>query len=140
MRPTSKLRVVTADSPDALHVIRQEVEGATGLAVEPEIQEVDGPDLVVELRLLDSSTVVPGLVTRAVGRSTEGLDVLSTWNDGGRVTDPAPVPGQVILDGLDAHLPAVVRRALRDDLPTAQWSSVGTPARGTNASGSWRCP
>ncbi len=142
MRPTSKLRVVTSDSPDALAIIRQEVEGATGLAVEPEIQEIDGPDLVVELRLLESSAVVPGLVARAVERSTDGLDVLSTWNEGGWFADPAPVPvpSQLILDGLDAHLPPVVRRALRDDLPTAQWSSVGTPDMGTNAPGSWRCP
>ncbi len=130
MRPTSKLRVVTSDSPDALDVIRHEVEGATGLAVEPEIQEIDGADLVVELRLVDSSAVVPGLVARAVERSTGGLDVLSTWNERGRIADPAPVLGQVVLDDLDHHLPPVVRRALRDDLPTAHWSATGTSGAG----------
>ncbi len=119
-RPVSKLRVVTSDSPDALDVIRHEVEGATGLAVEPEIQELDGTELVVELRLLDASTVVPGLVARAVRRSPGGLDVL------------------VVLDGLDHRLPSVARRALRDGLATAQWGAGGIAGGGAGVEHSWQ--
>jgi hypothetical protein len=129
MEPTSKLRVVTTDTPDALRVVREEVEEATGLAAEPEIQEVDGGELVVELRLAGPTPVVPGLVARAVGRSRRGLDVLSSWNEARGVVDPAPASGQVILDGLADHLPAVVRRALRDDIPTAQWQGTSTGIR-----------
>ena len=64
MEPTSKLRVVTADAPEALRVIRQEVEEATGLAAQPEIQEVERSELVVELRLAGATVVAPGLVAR----------------------------------------------------------------------------
>lgn len=137
MEPTSKLRVVTTDGPDALRVVRQEVEEATGRAAEPEIQEVDGRELVVELALAGPTAVAPGLVARAVVRSSRGLDVLSTWNEAPRASDPTPASGQVILDGLDDHLPAVVRRALRDELPTAQWQSAGADA-GTRLPGDGR--
>jgi hypothetical protein len=137
MEPTSKLRVVTADAPDALRVVRQLVEEATGLAAEPEIQEVDGSELVVELRLAGPTVAAPGLVARAVGRSSRDLDVLSTWNEALPMIDPAPASGQVILDGYDDHLPAVVRRALRDHLPTAQWQPAGAEA-GTRLAGDGR--
>jgi hypothetical protein len=126
MSTTNKLRVITTDAPDALQVIKQEVEEATGFAVEPEIQEVDGADLVVELRLAGPTPAAPSLVARAVERSSRGVDVLSTWNEAGRIAGPAPASSQVILDGLGDQLPAVARRALRDDLPTAQWHRTGT--------------
>lgn len=128
MEPTSKLRVLTRDTPDALRVLREEVEEATGRAAEPEIQEVDGPELVVELRLAGPTPVAPGLVARAVGRSSRGLEVLSTWNEASPVTAPTPAPSRVILDGRQDHLPAVVRRALRDAIPTAQWQGTEGPS------------
>lgn len=132
MEPTTKLRVVTADRPDALQVVRQGVEEATGLAAEPEIQEVDGSELVVELRLGGPPAAAPALVARAIEQSRRGLGVLSSWHEATPIGGPAPAPGQVILlDGLEDDLPPVVHRALRDEVPTAQCERPGAArARG----------
>jgi hypothetical protein len=81
MEPTSKLRVVVPDGANALRVVTTEIEEAAGIALEPELQEVDGGDLVVELRLADSSICDPKLVVRAVERLSDDLEVLSTWQE-----------------------------------------------------------
>src|ERR1700728_1915009 len=81
MTTTSKLRVSVADQADALEILRSEVEGATGLSVEPELQEAEHDELVVEMRFTGLVTPEPQLVARAVQRSSSGIDVLSSWNE-----------------------------------------------------------
>lgn len=43
MTVTNKLRVAVHDGADALDLVKVEVEGATGLAVEPVFQRSTGP-------------------------------------------------------------------------------------------------
>jgi hypothetical protein len=121
MTTTSKLRVSVSDQADALEILRSEVEGATGFAVEPELQEAEHDELVVEMRFTGLVTPEPQLVARAVQRSTAGIDVLSSWNEQVPVGTPAPA----ILDSLyrttDAKMPPAAWRAARDRLATAQW-------------------
>jgi hypothetical protein len=121
MEPTSKLRVVVPDGANALRVVTTEIEEATGIALEPELQEVDGGDLVVELRLADSSNCDSRLVVRAVERLSDDLEVLSTWQEAPPTHDPAPVTSQSVFAGPDVAMPEVALRAFRDRLPTAQW-------------------
>ncbi len=66
MKKTSKLRIATVDRSDALDFVRLAVEGATGFAVEPEFQEADRDELVVEVRLTGDHVVDPRLAARAV--------------------------------------------------------------------------
>jgi hypothetical protein len=129
MEPTSKLRVVVPDGANALRVVTTEIEEATGIALEPELQEVDGDDLVVELRLADSSICDPKLVVRAVERLSDDLEVLSTWQEAPPPRDPAPVTSQSVFAGPDVAMPEVAQRAFRDGLPTAHWpGTVRVPA------------
>jgi hypothetical protein len=121
MEPTSKLRVAVPDGANALRVVTAEIEEATGIAFEPELQEVDGGDLVVELRLADSSIGDSKLVVRAVERLSDDLEVLSTWQEAPPPRDPAPVMSPSVFAGTDVAMPEVAQRAFRDDLPTAKW-------------------
>ncbi len=121
MTAASKLRVATADAPDALDLMKVGVETATGFAVEPQFQEIDCGDLVVEMRLTDSQAAAPQLVARAIERSACGIEVLSTWKEASPTRAPAPVSSGQVFDVLEGPLPKVARRALLDDIPTAQW-------------------
>jgi hypothetical protein len=121
MTTTSKLRVSVADQADALEILRSEVEGATGFSVEPELQEAEHDELVVEMRFTGLVTPEPQVAARAVQRSRSGIEVLSSWNE----QVPARTPAPAILDSLyrttDATMPPAVWRAARDRVPTAQW-------------------
>jgi hypothetical protein len=121
MTTTSKLRVSVADQADALEILRSEVEGATGFSVEPELQEAEHDELVVEMRFTGPVTPEPQLAARAVQRSRSGIDVLSSWNE----QLPARKPAPAILDSLyrttDAKMPPAAWRAARDQVATAQW-------------------
>ena len=121
MKPTSKLRVAVPDGANALRVVTTEIEEATGIALEPELQEVDRGDLVVELRLADSSICDSKLVVRAVERLSDDLEVLSTWREAPPPRDLTPVTSQSVFAAADLAMPEVAQRACRDDLPTAQW-------------------
>ncbi len=127
----SKLRVAMPDRADALDMVKAEVLGATGFEAHAEIQELDGADLVVELRLADSGVSDPGRMARTVERSTRDLDVLGTWNEAGPARSPVPTPCEVVFGAGDETMPAVARRALRDAVPTAQWLPVGEDDGGT---------
>jgi hypothetical protein len=121
MASTSKLRIAVPDKADALDVVKVEVESATGFAAQPVFQEIERSELVVELRLADSSAADPGHIALAVESSAGELDVLSTWMEPTLSPDPRPVASEIIFDVIDDPLPAAARRALRDGLPTAQW-------------------
>jgi hypothetical protein len=127
--PVNKIRIATPDTDNALGTVRVEVERATGFAAELEFQEIDRTDLVVELRLADADAVQPGLVARAVERSTADLEVLSAWTEVPLSRGPNPPLRQTLLTANDGPMPAFAQRALRDELPTAQWLSIdGDPA------------
>ena len=121
MTSTSKLRVATPDIADALDAVKVEVEGATGIAEQPVFQEIDRSELVVELSLADAGAVDPGHIAVAVESSASDLDVLSTWRESPVAHDPAPTASETVFNVIADPLPAVARRALHDDLPTAQW-------------------
>jgi hypothetical protein len=121
MTTTSKLRVSLADQADALEILRSEVEGATGFAVEPELQEAEHDELVVEMRFTGLVTPEPQLVARAVQRSSRGIDVLSSWNEQLPVGKPAPAILNSLYRSTDATMPPAARRAVRDHVATAQW-------------------
>jgi hypothetical protein len=121
--PVNTIRIATPDTDHALGDVKVEVERATGFAAHLELQEIDSTELVVELRLADSSAVRPGLVARAVERSTGGREVLSAWTEAPFRCDPTPPLEQTLLN-TGGPMPAVAQRALRDELPTAQWLSV----------------
>lgn len=121
MTVTNKLRVAVHDGADALDLVKVEVEGATGLAVEPVFQEVDRSELVVELALPDSGAVAPDHIISAVEASVSELDVLSTWTEAPGPAFPTPIASETVFDAVDDPLPEVARRALRDELPTAEW-------------------
>jgi hypothetical protein len=122
--PVNKIRIATPDTDNALGNVRVEIERATGFAAELEFQEIDRTDLVVELRLADASAVQPGLVARAVERSTHELEVLSAWTESPLTRHPTPPLRQTVLSATDGPIPAFAQRALRDELPTAQWLSM----------------
>ena len=121
MEPTSKLRVALPDGENALQVVTSEIEEATGIGFEPELQEVDRGDLVVELRHTGSSPIDARLVGRAVERLAGDLEVLSTWQESAPPRTPVPATTQAVFAGTGAPMPEVAQRALRDDLPTAKW-------------------
>lgn len=121
MPSTSKLRIAVPDMADALDVVKVEVESATGFAAQPVFQEIERSELVVELRLADSSAADPGHIALAVESSAGHLDVLSTWMEPTLSPDPTPVASEIVFDVIDDPLPEAARRALRDGLPTAQW-------------------
>jgi hypothetical protein len=69
---------------NALNRIQDTFEEVTGLTVEPELQEIDNGELIVEVSVGDSPLiprVLPStkVVSRAVDRSEFDVSVLSGW-------------------------------------------------------------
>jgi hypothetical protein len=133
MRASSanNLRVAIPDAADALETVKVEIEGVTGFAVQPVFQEIEGSDLLVELRLVDSNAANPGRIARSVERSARRLDVLSTWKEAPRGHGPGLASSECVFDAGAASMPDVARRAVRDGLATAKWvSAPGNEAKG----------
>jgi hypothetical protein len=121
MPSKSKLRVAIADGSDALEVVTVEVERATGFVAQPVLQEIDYTDLVVEVQLSDSNAADPRRIALTVARASPDLDVLSSWKEAAAPAMAAVQSSPIVVDAADPLLPEVARRALRDDVPTAQW-------------------
>lgn len=122
MALTNKLRVATIDTPHAIDITCSAVEGAVGLPVRAEIQEVEGVDLIIELQLGHQSVHTPHVsrLASAVDKTVSDVEVLSSWKER---TSPEPAPqdcSDVIGVGYDP-IPELAQRALHDDLPTAKW-------------------
>ena len=129
MAQTSKLRVQIPDEPEMLVSVQERIKGATGLTVVPELQEIDHADLVVEMRLPEVH-VAPGAVVDAVELASPEVTVLSSWRESPPVSTAA-VACETVFRAIDDPMPSVARRALHDELPTAQWlPSVGDVAGG----------
>jgi len=127
---TSRLRVAISDTAEALEIVKVEVEGATGCPVRPEFQESELDELVVDLRLGTSSSAEPNLIARAIERTAPHIDVLGVWNESPRGHEPAPIPSQFVFAATDDSMPEVAKRAVRDELATAQWHPSGNTTQG----------
>ncbi len=121
MTATSKVRVAIPDSDTALEIVKLEVEGATGCSARPEFQESERDALVVEMRLVDSDPAVLSLVARAIERTAPRLDVLGVWSEPSPDRIPSAVSTKMVYSGTDDSMPDIAKRAVRDELPSAQW-------------------
>jgi hypothetical protein len=131
MTSSSRLRVAISDTAEALEIVKLEVEGATGYPVRPEFQETEFDELVVELRLGAPSSTEPNRIARAIQRTSRDIDVLGVWNAKQSDHEPAPIPSQLVFGATNDSMPDVAKRAVRDQLATAQWHpSTNTTPRG----------
>jgi hypothetical protein len=134
MSSTSKLRVAIPDRTDALDVVKGGVERATGFVAQPVLQEIDYTDLVVEVQLSDSNAADPRRVADTVGQASPDLDVLSSWKEADALPLPTVRAVPIVFETTDLVLPEVARRALEDELPTAQWLHKGNDVSGGDRS------
>ena len=122
-----KLRIAVADGPMALQLATGRVSSAIGLDAQPDFQEVDRTELIVELSIAEAHNRRPGDIARAVEREAGDMDVLSSWLDSGsgagsrRLQSVFTYP----LPGDKATVPYPARRALTDQLPTTAWQPAG---------------
>ena len=130
MEHARKLRVAIPDGNQALEVMTTGIEEATGHFIEPELQEIDRGDLVVELRLANADDADARQLTNTIDHLSHDLVVLSSWNEVAVPTPSTPMPSQSIFVGAETAMPEVARRALRDNLPTARWPSGSGELKG----------
>ena len=126
MTPNIRLRVSLTDTSSGIGLITDCIHRATGIAAQPEFQELDRRDLLVELSLpAGPQSAVSGLA-RIVQRNSARFEVLSAWREAG------PLPGIPVVSfepgrrlqicrAVDRDLPRSASRALEDGLPTACW-------------------
>jgi hypothetical protein len=124
MTSASKVRVAIPDASFALEVATARVRAATGLRAEPEFQEIDRGDLIVELRLPEVGECPPRQLADLVERSSPDLEVLSAWREPVAHVKPRPSLAGRVMSVDDTALPEVARRAFDDYLPTATWRPV----------------
>ena len=122
MAATNKLRVATIDTAHAIDKACSEVEAAVGLPVQAELQEIEGANLIIELRLGNDTvhTPHPSCLASAVDKAVANMEVLSAWKE---PASPEPTPRlcpDVMGVGYEP-LPQVAQRAFDDDVPTAMW-------------------
>jgi hypothetical protein len=121
MAPANRMRIVTNDKADAVYIACSEVESAIGIPVRTELQEIEGPCLILELRLGDDGfRASPSRLAAAIDQGAPNVEVLSTWRE---PVSAAVTPRQsdLVLTPDRHELPAVAVRALDDNLPTVQW-------------------
>ncbi len=122
MTAESMLRIATPDAAHAVDIACSDVESAVGLPAHAEFQEIEGGNLIIELRLGVGAeqSPHPSRLASAVDKAVANVEVLSSWKDS---SSPDPAPRQcpdVLGVGYDP-LPDVAQRALDDGLPTAKW-------------------
>jgi hypothetical protein len=122
MTTTNKIRIATADTPNACTLACSEITAAVGLPVRPEFQEIEGDCLILELRLGSGThhAAQPKHLAAAVGNGAPAVEVLSAWNehDSGQIR---PKLCRDVLGSLYDDMPNVAHRALDDNLATAVW-------------------
>jgi hypothetical protein len=121
MTSASKVRVALPDASFALEVATARISAATGLRAEPEFQEIDRGDLIVELRLPEVGDCPVRQLADLVERSAPDLEVLSTWREPVARVRPRPSLAGRVMSVDDTALPEVARRAFDAYLPTATW-------------------
>jgi len=126
MTVARKLRVATPDSSDALRLVQDGFEEVTGLFVEPELQEVDRGELIVEI-LVEVPPLIPvvgpttELVSRAVERSEFDMSVLSGWIEERPKSFPTMLPITAMSELSTTTDHEAVNRAAHDELATSVW-------------------
>ncbi len=142
MTAARKLRVAIPDSADALRLVQDGFEEITGLSVQPEFQEVDHGELIVEV-LVDDPPLIPAvspsvaLVSRAVERSEFDMSVLSSWVEERPDFLRSGLPVSAVADPFREAGHGAVDRAARDELATSVWCPH--PAGGgQRAAGVWQ--
>ena len=122
MSISSKLRIATMDTANAMEIACGEVESAMGVPVQAEFQEIDGIFLIVELRLVGHTecTPHPRHAALTMESSASNVEVLSSWKESNALRPKARVCHDVLCVDFDT-MPPVALRALDDGLPTAQW-------------------
>jgi hypothetical protein len=106
---------------DCRPVVKLEVERATGFDAQPILQELDYTDLVIEVQLSDSNAADPRRIALTVEQASPDLDVLSSWKEADALPLQTAWAVPVVFETTDLVLPEVARRALEDEVPTAQW-------------------
>ena len=122
MSIANKLRICTTDAVDARVIACSEIESAVGVPVQTEFQEIDGSNLILELRLIDESGRTPHTdrLALAVVSPASNVEVLSMWEESNPV-HPVPYFCRDVLGVEFDEMPPVALRALDDGLPTARW-------------------
>jgi hypothetical protein len=122
MTEQNKLRVATLDTDRAINIACSDVESAVGLRVKAEFQEIEGRNLIIELRLGDEADLSPhpSRLASTVDKAVANLEVLSSWKETSSADPPPRYCPDVRGVGYE-RLPHVALRALADDLPTATW-------------------
>ena len=116
-----RLRIATPDDSCALSVLAASVPSATGLPVEPTLQEIDRRQLIVEVRVTLQEALTPTQLAYMVQRACTHLEVLSGWRESRSNVSRCSGTGAEVVFFDDLRLPPVARRAFDDRLPTAGW-------------------
>jgi hypothetical protein len=122
MTAANRIRIATTDKADAVDIACSEVEAAIGIPVRTELQEIEGPCLILELRLREHGSRTGPLsgLAAAIDQGAPSVEVLSAWREPPS-TAVIPRPSDLVLTPLQRDLPAVAARALDDNLATVQW-------------------
>jgi|HubBroStandDraft_1064217.scaffolds.fasta_scaffold33312_2 hypothetical protein len=123
MRSANRIRIATTDKVDAVDIACSEVEAAIGIPVRTELQEIEGPCLILELLLPEDGlrAASTSRLAAAIDQGALSVEVLSTWREPPSSTAVTPRPSDLVLTPPHFDLPAVAARALDDNLPTVQW-------------------
>ncbi len=118
---TSKLRIALRDNPEDIEFVRTKVEADTGMVLEPEFQEIDTTQLIVELRVAGAGGHGRDHLAEAVGGSVPEVDVLSTWHELPSTNGPGRPAFDAVVVVPTADAPEAVHRSLCSGIPTAMW-------------------
>lgn len=138
-----KLRVATPDSPDALLRVQDAFEETAGVWVEPQLQEIDRGELIVEVLVSDRPLiplVTPStrLAAQAVGGSDVDVSVLSAWvEERPESIRTKPLRVTSVEDSVGRSDCEAIERATQDDVATAVWCPTAVRG-GTGDSGVWQ--
>lgn len=83
MTAESMLRIATPDAAHAVDIACSDVESAVGLPAHAEFQEIEGGNLIIELRLGVGAeqSPHPSRLASAVDKAVANVEVLSSWKD-----------------------------------------------------------
>jgi hypothetical protein len=123
MNAIDKLRISTADTAEAAASACSEISSALGLRGGIEFQEIEGACLILELRLGDEAlpTSQPSRLVAALNKAVPNLVIMSAWKQALCLAAIPRYTENVLAKYFDV-LPPVADRAVKDNLPTAQWN------------------
>lgn len=116
-----KLRIATVNDPRAVDAVTADVRNATGLEVQPVLQEIDRSELIVELALNSDGSRCPRELVRRIQRQAANLEVLASWHIFESPFSYCSTRRCEVLFSDDVNVPPWGRRAFDDLVPTASW-------------------